>query len=40
MITTYKNLIENIQIGEHIATDDHNVIWSEIDIAEELKAKN
>ena len=40
VITTDENLVQNIQVGEHIATADHNVIRGEINIAKDLEENN
>ena len=36
VIATEENLVQNVQVGEHIATCDHNLIRGEINISKEL----
>ena len=35
-----ENLVQNVQVGEHIATRDHILIRGEIDLANELDVIN
>ena len=38
--TEFRNHAQNLQVGEHIAKCDHNLIWGEIIIAKELEEIN
>ena len=40
VLSTDENLVQNLKVGEHIATSDHNIIRGEINIAKKLEENN